>query len=85
MMVLINVDFFGSDEELEELTKAYEVVGEKTEGVKFLGRFVPGQTKWHYTFFFKAKDMATWASGLGNFKYKRDKSKFTHGAVEFYS
>ncbi len=84
MMVLINVDFFGSDKDVEELTKAYEAVGKKTEGVEFLGRFVPNTTKWHFTFFFKSKDLATWASASGNFEYKRDKSKFTHGAVEYY-
>ena len=37
MMILVNVDFYGSDTELEVLTKAIKAF-EKEEGVEFLGR-----------------------------------------------
>jgi hypothetical protein len=83
-MVLINVDFYGSDEELEKLDKAYKKMAEKTEGVEYKGRLVPMQTKWHFTYVFKAENMKAWAAGNENFKYDRDRKVMSHGAVEFY-
>jgi hypothetical protein len=83
-MVLINVDFYGSDEELEKLDKAYKKMAEKTEGVEFKARLVPMQTKWHYTYVFKAESMKAWAAGFENFKYDRDRKVMSHGTVEFY-
>ena len=83
-MVLINIDFWGTEDELKILDKAYKEMAKKTDGVEYLGRHVPNTTKWHYTYFFKAENMATWASGMPNFDYKRDKKLMSHGAVEFF-
>lgn len=77
MMILVNVDFYGSDTELEVLTKAIKAF-EKEEGVEFLGRYEPSNTKWHYTFFFKAKDMLTWASASKYWSYTRDRTPRAH-------
>ncbi len=43
MMVLVNFDFWGSDEDLKKLDSTCEKMAEKTYGVEFIGRFMPEQ------------------------------------------
>ena len=83
MMVLIDVDFWGTEDELKILDKAYKNMAKKTDGVEYLGRHTPN-SKWHYTYFFKADNLAAWAGGNSNFDYKRDKKLFSHGAMQYY-
>ena len=84
MMVLINIDFWGSDEELKILDKASEEAVKNTEGVDFLGRFAPEAKKWHWTYFYKAESLTTWDNFLKNIEYKRDKKLLSHDTTEFY-
>jgi hypothetical protein len=84
MMILIHVDFFGSDDELSELDKALELVGTESEGVEFLGRYDATQLKWHYTYFFRAESRDHWFTGESNWKYKKDKSKMTHSVIQYF-
>lgn len=84
MMVLVNIEFWGSDEELEKLDKAVKDAVEKTLGVEYLGRFMPEQTRWHYTYFIKAESLTAWDNCLKNFEYKRDRKLLAHDTTEFY-
>ena len=81
MMAIINWDFFGTEEELMKLDKAYERMAEKTKGVEFLGRYTPTTLKWHFSYFFKAEDQQAWLRARPNFNYARDKTKMPHGVV----
>lgn len=83
-MVLINCDFWGSDDELEKLDKAYKDMAKITDGVEYLGRYSPNNFKWHWTYFFKVESLTAWDNGSKNYKYKRDKKNFSHGSVLFY-
>ena len=84
MMVLINTEFWGSDEELKMLDKAIKDAVEKTVGVEYLGRFMPEQTRWHYTYFYKAEGLTAWDNFLKNFEYKRDRKILAHDTTEYY-
>jgi len=83
-MVLINTEFWGSDEELNKLDNAIKDAVEKTVGVEYLGRFMPEQTRWHYTYFYKAESLTAWDNFLKNFEYKRDRKISAHDTTEYY-
>jgi len=84
MMVQVSIEFWGSDEDLVVLDKAVKDACKKTEGVEFLGRFLPEQTRWHYTYFFKSDSLTTYDNMLNNFEYKRDRKILAHDITEFY-
>ena len=83
-MVLINIDFWGTDDELKKHDKALTDAIEKTEGVEYLGRYSPEATKWHWTYFCKAESLTVWDNMLKNYQYKRDKKLLSHDSTEFY-
>ena len=83
-MVLVNIEFWGSDEELKNLDKAIKDAVEKTKDVKYLGRFMPEQTRWHYTYFYKAESLTAWDNFLKNFEYKRNRKILAHDTTEYY-
>jgi hypothetical protein len=82
-MVLINIDFWGTDEELKIFENALTNAVTKTQGAEYLGRFGPESQKWHYTYFCKADSLTVWDSVLKNLDYKRDKKLMSHETVEF--
>ena len=84
MWLLQHVDFYGSDKELEELDQSFKDMAEATDGMEYKGRYSPQNKKWHWTYFFKVKDYHVAEESQNNWKYDRDKSKFTHGIGEFY-
>ncbi len=84
MMVLVNFDFWGSDEDLKKLDSTCEKMTEKTYGVEFIGRFMPEQKKWHYTYFYKADSLTAWDNALKNFEYEFNKKILSHNTTEFY-
>ncbi len=85
MMVLIHVDWAGTMDELKELDKDYKESAEKTEGVEFKGRLIPMNKKYHFTYFAKAKGLASVQKWMENWPGDRDYSKMTHGEWEFYA
>ena len=80
MMVLVNWDFIGSDEELKEGDKTFKKMADMSKGVEYLGRYIPSNIKWHFTYFFKCESPEAWATRKRP-DWKRDRSKWTHGAV----
>ena len=85
MMCIFWVDFTGTEAELKEVDKAYKDAAGKTKGVEYMGRYTSLGQKWNWSYFFKIDNMGTMDEFFKNVKYKRDYSKFTHGAVEFFS
>ncbi len=84
LMVLINIDFWGSDEELKIFENALTNAVTKTQGAEYLGRYGPESQKWHYTYFCKADSLTVWDAVLKKVDYKRDKKLMSHESVEFY-
>ena len=85
MMVLLHIDWAGTAEELKELDEAYKKACEKTEGVKYVGRLVPWNAKYHFTYFFEMEDVRGMYNMNQNFEMDRDYGKTTHGEYEIYS
>ena len=85
MMCLVWIDFRGTEAELKEIDKAYKLAAETTKGVEYQGRFTSLGQKWNWTYFFKIENMAKMEECMKNIQYKRDYSKMTYGAVEFFN
>ena len=85
MYILDFFDWFGSIEELEKLDKTVKKNLEGS-GVEYLGRFAPYNRNYHWTYFFKAKDLITWENARLHIDagYKRDYKVHTHEIMEFY-
>ncbi len=87
MMVLINMDFWGDDDELKKLDKAYENMAKKSDEMEYLGRFSPNTKKFHWTYFLKVKDYSAWEEGFYKqivSEYKRDLKVMSHAVVDFH-
>ena len=78
------MDWDGTDERLKARDEAYKKASEKTEGAKLLGRYMPWNKKYHWTYIVKVKDLPTYAAMMQNFEWERDYKEITHGEVEFY-
>ena len=100
MMILIHIDWAGTEEQLKELDKGYKIAAEETEGIDFKGRLTPWNKKYHYTYVLKADDITKFHK-FGEYFFlentrdrslmtrvsenTRDRSLMTHGEYEFYS
>jgi len=84
MYVLSHFDWYGSIEELTKLEEGMKKVCEGIDGIKFLGRFGPHNKKFHWTWFFKSKDMGTWEKLQWPEGYERDYKILTHQVNEYY-
>jgi hypothetical protein len=84
MMVIMHFDFWGDENDLKKFDKANEEVAEKTEGMKYLGRYSPTNKKFHWTVFWKVKNFRTWEDSIENRTYKRNLKHLSHAVMEFY-
>lgn len=87
MYILEHFDWFGSIEELAKMDRKYKEMFDGSKGIEFLGRHVPGNKKYHWTYFYKAKDFATWVTEFSEADfswYKRDIKVHTHAEMEYY-
>jgi hypothetical protein len=85
-MILIHFEFFGSDEELEEVYNVWKDMAIAAEGVELVGRFTPNQGRYHCTYLIKADSLAAWEKGYDNYTWPaRDKSKLTRVSIEYYN
>ena len=85
MMVLIHIDWAGTEKELKELDEKYKKNAEKTEGVEYGGRLVPWNKKYHFTYVLKMDNISQLYAFGQNWDFKRDYGKMTHGEYEIYS
>ena len=79
------MDWDGTDERLKAHNEAWKKACEKTEGAKYLGRYMPWNKKYHWTYVTKVKDLSTWLETTQNFEWERDYKEITHHEIEFYS
>jgi hypothetical protein len=84
MYILNHFDWFGPIEELEEIDKKLHEIRNGSDGVEFLGRFSPLNKRYHWTYFFKAKDFNAWVHRKPMDFYKRDKKVEPYTEQEFY-
>ena len=84
MYILSYFDWFGPIEELEDLDKKFKKHFNGSEGVEWLGRFGPQNKKFHWTYFFKAKDFNAWVNRKPVEGFKRDYNVLTHNIVEYF-
>ena len=84
MMVLIHIDWGGTEAQLKELDEAYKKNAEKTEGVTYKGRLVPWNKKYHFTYVLKMDNISMLYAFGQNWDRTRDYSQMTHGEYEIY-
>lgn len=83
MWIIQYIDWEGTMEELEKWDKEVEKACEKTEGVKYKGRWGPHNKKYHWAYFFKAESFNHWME-MGP-KLPRDYSKVSHLVMDYFS
>ena len=81
----MHFDYYGTAEELEELTKQWKKQAEKTKGVKYIARLAPWNKKFHWTIFLEMDNVACLHDFTSTWDYERDYSKDTHGVWEIYN
>jgi hypothetical protein len=85
MLILLHIDWFGSAEELQESDNSLRKACDEIDGVKYKGRFTPNQKKYHWTYLFKAENLASWEKAWEKMSESpRDYNKLTHGELEYY-
>jgi len=85
MLVLLHVDWFGPTEELRQGDEAIKKVCTETDGVEYKGRYTPNQKKYHWTYLFKADNLARWEEAWSKIvECPRDYKKLPHGELEYY-
>ena len=82
LVLVSNFDWWGSDEELKEADKKIMKSCEKTDGVKYMGLWVPHNSKFHYTRMWSAD---SWAKFWEWERPQRDKKKASHIVMEYLS
>jgi hypothetical protein len=82
MYILEHLDWYGSIKDLEELEKKLKEACNEA-GVEFLGRFAPHNKKFHWTLFYRVKDLKDWLNVKFDW-YKRDRKVHTHSVMEYY-
>ena len=87
MYILSHFDWFGPQEKLKEFDKKLKAFYDGKDGVEFLGRFGPHNQKFHYTFFYKAKDFNAWINRKMPSPpiYERKYDELTHNVMEYYT
>lgn len=83
MMVLYHFDWSGTKEELEEFYEYQMKIMDKTEGAEFIGKFAPLNKAYHFTWFAKFKDLATFQSVA--FAEEHDFDRIPHAVFDIYS
>ena len=83
----MHIDWNGTEKQLKEYDESYEKTAEKTEGIKFVGRLVPWNKKYHFTYVLKCDDITRFHKFGQNWfaEYARDYGTVSHGEYEFYS
>jgi len=85
MLILLHIDWFGPAEELQESDESIKKACTETDGVKYKGRFTPNQKKYHWTYLFKAENLASWEKAWDKMSESpRDYKKMPYGELEYY-
>ena len=86
MMILIHIDWAGTEDQLKALDEVYKKAAEKTDGCEYKARLTPWNKKYHYTYVMTADDITKFHKfGEAFFAmHTRDRSLMTHGEYEFY-
>jgi hypothetical protein len=85
MIILFHIDWYGTAERLKKRDEAQKKASEKTEGSKYLGRYVPWNKKYHWTYMIKVDDISNWMKTMQNLEWERDYKEMDHGEIEIYS
>ena len=82
MRVVSNFDWWGTEEELKAAQKKIKEECGKTDGVTYLGIWVPHNSKFHYT---RMWDIDSWDNYWAWERPPRDKKKASHIVMEYLS
>jgi hypothetical protein len=77
-------EWFGDLKELEMYDKKWGKLYDGSDGVAWLGRYAPHNKKYHWVYFFKAKDFNTWVNRKPVDFYKRDYNVIQHSEQEYF-
>ena len=83
MYIIQYFDWFGEGKELEKLDKTFGDLYDGSKGIEWLGRYGPHNKKMHWAYFYKVKDLATWATRKTP-EFTRDYNVLTHSTVEYF-
>ena len=84
MLVLYHMDWGGTDERLKARDEDWKKACEKTEGAEYLGRYVPWNKSYHWTYVTNVKDIQTWREATQKSEWKRDPKEIINSELEFY-
>ena len=82
LVIVGNFDWWGTAEELKAVDKKFTEACEKAEGVKYMGLWIPHNTKFHYTRMWKAD---SWEKFWAWERPPRDKKMTSHIVMEYLS
>ena len=88
MYILEHFDWFGDPKELEKWDKIWKKHYDGSADVKFMGRKGPHNKKYHWTNFWKVKNLSTWENRTWPEEtkdFKRDYKVYSHIEYEYYA
>ena len=83
MIVTMHVDWFGDG--IKGYDDDWKKACDTTDGVKFMGRYVSHQAKYHYTYFFEVDSYDKLMEAMGKLGTARDRNVMTHASLEIFS
>ena len=84
MLVLFHMDWGGTDERLKARDEDWKNACEKTEGAEYLGRYVPWNKSYNWTYVTNVKDIQTWREATQKSEWKREPKEIINSELEFY-
>ncbi len=79
------MDWGGTDERLKARDENWKKACEKTEGAEYLGRYVPWNKRYHWTYVTNVTDIQTWREATQKSEWKREPNEIINSELEFYS
>jgi hypothetical protein len=80
MRAISNFDWWGTAEELKKHEKKIKEECDKTEGVKYMGLWIPHNSKFHYT---RIYEFDNWEKFWSWERPPRDKKKASHYVFDY--
>ncbi len=84
MLVIVSVDWFGTQEAFEKYKKDWMKVCEETSGVKSTKLYTSHQARYHYAWFTKTESYGAVMEAFSKMP-ARDRNVMTHSVIEVFT
>jgi hypothetical protein len=86
MLYLLSFEWYGNPDQLKEWDASFKKTCEEMKGIKYMGRWAPMQSQYHFTYMFDTDDYNKPNIVLTKARpgYTRDYNKVPHSKVEVY-